>query len=99
MPRWAWHPRIAFYFVLVAGEREPISCVQYPPAVPSPQTLTLAAGDTVTFIGNYLCGPTGFVFVPGGTFAMGSPVDEPGRVADETQHQVTLTHGFYIETT
>ncbi len=38
-----------------------------------------------------------FVFLPAGTFLMGSPLDEPGRDEDlETLHQVTLTRGFYI---
>ena len=27
---------------------------------------------------------------------MGSPANEPGRYADEVQHQVTLTEPFYI---
>jgi formylglycine-generating enzyme required for sulfatase activity len=40
-----------------------------------------------------------FVYVPPGTFMMGSPTDEPGRDADETQHRVTLTRGYYIQTT
>jgi len=30
---------------------------------------------------------------------MGSPTDEPGRDSDETQHQVTLTQAFYMQTT
>jgi formylglycine-generating enzyme required for sulfatase activity len=34
--------------------------------------------------------------ISNGTFVMGSPVDEPGRGTDEDQHQVTLTHGFYM---
>jgi len=35
--------------------------------------------------------------IPAGTFTMGSPVGETGRVdARETQHQVTLTKDFYI---
>ncbi|WP_461245852.1 formylglycine-generating enzyme family protein [Treponema sp. R6D11] len=33
------------------------------------------------------------VSIPGGTFTMGSPVNEPNRYNDETQHQVTLS-GF-----
>ena len=37
-----------------------------------------------------------FVWIPPGTFLMGSPPDEPGRRNDETQHRVTLTKGFYI---
>jgi len=30
---------------------------------------------------------------------MGSPSNEPGRYSDETQHQVTLTQPFYMQTT
>src|SRR3990167_553842 len=37
-----------------------------------------------------------FLEIPPGTFQMGSPEDEVGRRANETQHQVTLTHGFLI---
>ncbi len=35
------------------------------------------------------------IFCPPGTFTMGSPTSETGRGGDETQHQVTLSHGFY----
>ena len=34
--------------------------------------------------------------VPPGTFMMGSPAEELGRLPDETLHQVTLTRPFYI---
>lgn len=34
------------------------------------------------------------VDIKAGTFQMGSPVDEPNRSNDETQHQVKLTKGF-----
>ena len=40
-----------------------------------------------------------FVWVPAGTFTMGSPEDEPERDLDEVPHEVTLTQGFYIQTT
>jgi cysteine-rich repeat protein len=43
-----------------------------------------------------------FVTLPAGTFLMGSPTDEPGHgsgLIDETQHLVTLTRGFEIQTT
>jgi len=37
-----------------------------------------------------------FVFIPAGRFRMGSEPDEPGRQADETPHEVEITHGFYL---
>ena len=37
-----------------------------------------------------------FVWIPPGNFMMGSPKDEKERRADETQHKVTLTKGFYM---
>ncbi|MCP4645048.1 MAG: SUMF1/EgtB/PvdO family nonheme iron enzyme, partial [bacterium] len=37
-----------------------------------------------------------FRYVPEGTFEMGSPASEKERDDDETLHQVTLTHGFWI---
>jgi len=40
-----------------------------------------------------------FVHIPPGTFTMGSPENEPGRYDDETPHKVTITKGFYMQTT
>ncbi|HUF63039.1 MAG TPA: formylglycine-generating enzyme family protein [Verrucomicrobiales bacterium] len=36
---------------------------------------------------------------PPGTFLMGSPASEAGRLADEIQHEVTLTRGFWMAKT
>lgn len=43
--------------------------------------------------------PPEMVLVPAATFTMGSPADEPGRVPEETQHQVALTRAFYVSAT
>ena len=37
-----------------------------------------------------------FVLISHGTFLMGSPESEPGRVLNETQHKVTLTRDCLI---
>ena len=37
-----------------------------------------------------------FVWIPPGTFLMGSPKEEREREDNETQHKVTLTKGFYM---
>ena len=39
------------------------------------------------------------VYIPPGTFMMGSPKDELGRDEDERHHQVTLSKGFYLQST
>ena len=40
-----------------------------------------------------------FVLIPAGTFMMGSPSDELGRLKDELQHKVTITKSFYLQST
>jgi formylglycine-generating enzyme required for sulfatase activity len=41
--------------------------------------------------------PTNMNWIPAGTFTMGSPTNEIGRIAlSETQHTVTLSKGFYM---
>lgn len=48
--------------------------------------------------GNRIC-DAAFVYIAPGTFIMGSPEHEPGRVSDETLHEVTLTRGYSIQAT
>jgi len=36
------------------------------------------------------------IWIEQGTFTMGSPEDELGRYDDETQHEVTLTQGYWL---
>ena len=40
-----------------------------------------------------------FVYIPPGTFMMGSPLTETDRSEDEILHKVTLTRGFWMQTT
>jgi len=40
-----------------------------------------------------------FVHIPSGTFTIGSPTSETDRYEDEKQVDVTLTEGFYLQTT
>ena len=40
-----------------------------------------------------------FVYITPGTFMMGSPVTEKGRNKNERRHQVTLSNGFFMQTT
>jgi formylglycine-generating enzyme required for sulfatase activity len=40
--------------------------------------------------------PDGFVWIPPGTFVMGSPGGEEGRLDSEVQHTVVFTLGFWI---
>jgi formylglycine-generating enzyme required for sulfatase activity len=49
-----------------------------------------APGETQIFDG------IEFVWIPAGSFTMGSPADEVGRNPDETQHKVILSRGFWL---
>jgi len=40
-----------------------------------------------------------FVRIPAGSFMMGSPSGEPGHESDETQHRVSISNSFYMQTT
>jgi formylglycine-generating enzyme required for sulfatase activity len=41
----------------------------------------------------------GWVYIEAGTFLRGSPPNEPGRLAIETQHEVTLTTDYLLQPT
>jgi hypothetical protein len=80
----------------------------WPTPSPAAVTQTMTAEGSLAFTGLYV--PDGFVAIPAGTFAMGSPLDEPGRDGEvhgpdeypysgEARHRVTLTHGFYAQST
>lgn len=69
---------------MVLGQRDRAAS-EKPPVGP-PGTFTNSLGMT-------------FLFVPSGTFLMGSALDEKGRDLDERRHAVTLTCGFYLQET
>ena len=58
-------------------------------------------GECVSAAGSYIEGPSNMLFavIPKGTFTMGSPENEFGRDADETQHEVTFTYTFVMGVT
>ena len=53
------------------------------------KNMTIPLSDTVSL---------DMIWIEPGTFMMGSPTDELGRDSDETQHQVTLTRGYWLGT-
>ena len=77
------------------GARIRISTLPLPeqPSTSAPSSAPMSEAKFTNSLG------MAFVYCPPGTFMMGSPKSEPERNLDETQHQVTLTKGFYIGTT
>ena len=61
-------------------------------------TATDTGGDTDTnsFVDYLTSYGATMVAITAGTFTMGSPTGEANRGADEVQHQVTLTHNFWM---
>ena len=51
------------------------------------KNMTIPLSDTVSL---------DMIWIEPGTFIMGSPEDELGRSDDETQHEVTLTQGYWL---
>ena len=51
------------------------------------ENFTIPLSDTVNL---------DMIWIEPGTFIMGSPEDELGRGYDENQHEVTLTHGYWL---
>ncbi|MBN2311408.1 MAG: SUMF1/EgtB/PvdO family nonheme iron enzyme [Candidatus Hydrogenedentes bacterium] len=60
------------------------------PAAPPPAAAQFAPGQVQIFAG------IEFVWIPPGTFDMGSPADEPEREDDETLHTVAINRGFWL---
>ncbi len=69
-------------------------------------TSTRPSSSSGGWSGNYAAGTSrslqikgetyDFRYCPAGTFTMGSPESEPDRLPLETQHEVTLTRGFWM---
>ena len=77
-----------------SGVRSAVILVALLPACSKQSPTPPKAGDVMT---NSL--GVKLAYVPPGEFVMGSPVDEPGRHDDETQHPVKITRGFWIGVT
>jgi formylglycine-generating enzyme required for sulfatase activity len=63
---------------------------------------SLPAAKLMVALKNKIHGPVAgmdFIYISPRRFIMGSPRTEEGRWADETQHEVILTKGFYMQTT
>ncbi|MFZ5573118.1 MAG: SUMF1/EgtB/PvdO family nonheme iron enzyme [Thermodesulfobacteriota bacterium] len=66
-------------------------------ATPRPKEDSVSDAPVKTVLTNSL--GMKFVYIRPGVFQMGSPGGEAGRGKDETRHQVTLTRGFFLQTT
>ena len=65
-------------------------CLVFTLGCPSGNNNGPVPGETRTFDG------IEFQWCPSGTYVMGSPQGEEGHDSDETQHQVTISHGFWL---
>ncbi len=78
----------------------PTGTMPVPTTTPTPTPQQETPGESITIdIPNLPTEsiPLEMVFIPSGSFTMGSPEDEAGRNPDEgPQHQVTLTNSFYM---
>ncbi|MBU6161834.1 MAG: formylglycine-generating enzyme family protein [Myxococcales bacterium] len=72
---------------------------QSSPVPLSPATAQMPVLELTAAAAGPAAASSNFVYIAPGSFIMGSPIDEEGRDPDETQHQVTLTRGFYLQTT
>ena len=81
-----FEPKSPERIVVPPSKSEPAPSKPSQPEPSAPKTLTNSIGMK-------------FVLIPAGTFTMGSPIDEPGRDNDETQHVVTIAKPFYMQTT
>jgi len=73
--------------VAISCESEPAVALSHPPEPTISLTTTSALPDF------------SFVLISPGTFIMGSPETELGRGEDELPHEVTITRGFFLQTT
>lgn len=86
----------------------PVEPRQHVTVAPAPDalddTLSPTSGDDSSgpgVLGRSFINDVGmqFVYIPPGSFLMGSPPDEPGRRDDEMPHQVRISHGMYMSVT
>ena len=75
------------YQVTTAGNKKLFFCSKIESEKPSKQNFSIPLADNVIL---------DMIWIQPGTFVMGSPKDELGRFNNETQHEVTLTKGYWL---
>jgi len=96
-------------FEIKAPEGKTTFCAPEPASVlpPEPSAETFLSPVVSLPDGQEIISPTtttslpdfSFVLISPGTFIMGSPETELGRGEDELPHEVTITRGFFLQTT
>jgi formylglycine-generating enzyme required for sulfatase activity len=71
-----------------------MSCEPAPAGALPPPPEPIISSIATTSLSNF-----SFVLISPGTFIMGSPETESGRSDDELPHEVSITHGFLLQTT
>ena len=87
-----WHPSVDLLFQGTPMTR--VFCVSLVVALASYRPIHAQPSDPPKNFTNSI--GMKFVWIPPGTFIMGSPKEEKERAANETPHKVTLTKGFYM---
>ena len=83
---------ISYYPYLIIDVSGGSTATSYPVTVANLSTADFTGADNLQYKTNKIV----LRYIPSGNFTMGSPGTEVGRSANETQHTVTLTQGFYM---
>ena len=76
--------------VRIADGTEHATAVTGSTTVATDNAFVRKAGEAKTFDG------VEFVYIPSGSFTMGSPINETGKECDEDQYRVTISKGYWL---